>query len=295
MFAHHVIKDLEDEQNPVTNKFQMETKRKLANFIKESTKYHMKNLIENVYDILHPMITKHEKETGDKFKIFKSQIEGITSPFAVVWFEWFAKESPYLPKYASLILKSESPSNKRGYLLSIFTFPFNQPKNRWGLSPIASSVDMVTQEITTNWLIPEEIYERLQKKDIQGFREINQYSLSCTHLCLLFLNCRNVETIITNPPPKLQKKRKKKGRLPLFSYHTLEIKDMRKKVVKPDGYVPTKTGTKLRYHQMPARIVRYSAEKPLFGNPKNVGLYAFKSYYRGDPEKGVTIRDYERR
>lgn len=293
MFAHHVIKALSDPQNSMLWHYSTETKERLAQFIKVSTKYHMGNLLKNVYNVLHPMITKYEKDTGHKFKIFTTQMNKVVSPFAATWFEWFAEESPAMPKYASLVLKSDSPSNKKGDLLSIYVFLFNKPKNEWGLSPIMSSVDTVPCGITTGWLVPKELFDRLPKNNIQGFREVNQYGLTCVYLNLLFLNCRNIKTIIQSPSQKLQKKRRKKGKLPLFSYYALEIKDMRKKTTKPEGYIPTPSGIKQRYHQMPARIVYYSKEKPLFGNPKNVGWFAFKSYWKGDLKKGTILKDYE--
>lgn len=292
MFAHHVIKALSDPQNSMLWQYSTETKERLTQLIKMSTKYHMGNLLKNVYDVFHPMITKYEKDTGHKFKVFTTQMNEVVSPFAATWFEWFAEENPAVPKYASLVLKSESPSNKKGDLLSIYVFPFNKPKNEWGLSPIRSSVDTVPCDITTGWLISKELFDRLPKNNIQIFREVNQYGLTCVYLNLLFLNCRNIKTIIQLPSQKLQKKRRKKRKLPLFSYYTLEIKDMRKKIIKPDEYTPIPNETKLRYHHMPARVAFYTKEKPLFGNPKNTGWYAFKSYYRGNPKRGIIVKNY---
>lgn len=40
---------------------------------------------------------------------------------------------------------------------------------------------------------------------------------------LTAMNCKNVSTVKNNPPVNLNKKREKKGKLPLFSYYTLEL------------------------------------------------------------------------
>lgn len=286
MYAHTAIKNL-IEYGTIT-----EVGDDILSLIKESTKYHFGSMASNIYSIMLPIVEKYEKETGHKFKPFESQMEGVVSPFDTVWFEWTVEDRPLLPKYASLILKSESPTNPKEDLLTIYSFIFQGDNKKWRFVPILSKVDMAIKEAATYWMHTDEYTKRIPQRDQDELKKINKYCLSCISLCLRFLNCRNVEVIKRIPDEKLQKKRKKYGKQPMFTYHILEIKDMRKKNIYPDDHTPTKMG-KLRHHQMPARVAYYTADKPLFGNPKLTGWYAFKSHWRGDPNKGTIIRDYE--
>lgn len=287
MFAHQAIKDL-IEDGRIT-----ELGEDILSLIKESTKYHFGSMANNIHSIMLPMIEKYEKETGRKFKIFESQMDGVVSPFDTVWFEWTVEARPLLPKYASLILKSKSPTNPKKDLLTMYSFIFQGDSKKWRFIPILSKVDTAIKKASTYWMYTDEYTKLIPQQEQDELKKINQFCLSCISLCLRFLNCRNVDIHKRWPDENLQKKRKKYGKLPMFSYHVLEIKDMRKKDIYPEDHVPTKMG-KLRRHQMPARVVYYSPEKPLFGNPKLTGWYAFKSHWRGDPNKGTVVRDYAR-
>lgn len=284
MFAHHVLRDLSTYKKPYN------VSDIMLQYINTSTKYHFGDMVKNVHSIVLPVIAKYEKETGIKFQLFKSQMEGVVSPSDVVWFEWFTggKEGS-VSKYGSLILKSSSSTNSKHDLLTIYIFYLF--KGKWDIIPMSSRVDMAIQKLVIRWMYDDEGLRDLSPNTNETWVTMNRYGLTCVNLCLWFLNCRNVKTYKQLPPPKLQKKREKKGRLPMFSYHILEIKDIRRRDIYPDGHTPTMT-RKLRYHHMSARVVYYSAAKPLFGNPKNVGWYAFKDYWRGSPKKGIIISDY---
>ncbi|MCB2147592.1 MAG: hypothetical protein KQI81_14040 [Deltaproteobacteria bacterium] len=61
---------------------------------------------------------------------------------------------------------------------------------------------------------------------ISGYKafEEEENNLVIAIKCFLSaINCTNVRRVRHDPPPKLQKKRSKRGRMPLFSYYTLEL------------------------------------------------------------------------
>lgn len=290
MYAQQAIKDLLKDSRLT------QLGNDILHLIRSATKYHFGDILKDVFEVMAPMVKKFENETGEKFKVFKSQMEGVVSPFDTVWFDWIVKGETYSDKHGCLIIKNTSPTNPKFDLLSMYLFITDKfgGGGKWRLWPVIVTIDMCTQVVSAEQLTFDNIVDDLTHVPDQQYRDLTTYILSAIHMALLLLNCRNVELHKRFPDEKLQKKRKKYGKLPMFSYHVLEIKDVRKKDIYPEDHTPTEMG-KLRYHQMPARVVYYSAEKPLFGNPKLTGWYAFKSYWRGDKKKGTVIRDYERK
>jgi len=272
MFAHQVLEDLGAELT------------ELAPYIKGSTKYHFGHMIKSVYEVLKPMIESYEKQ-GRKFEVFRTYLSEIISPFNETWFEWFT-DDPHSPKAAMLLLKESA----KDPTLTMYYFGFRKDINKWDLFPIRFGVDMRWGNVQFDWMKDK---NELHPEFVQHCEEKTNYVCSGAYLGLLFLNCRNVKTCKQRPAVALQKKRKKRNKFPLFTYHILEIKDVRKRSSKTDDRTDTTSKGKLRLHHMPARIVFYTKEKPLFGNPKNTGLIAFTDYWRGNPDKGIIIRDYK--
>jgi hypothetical protein len=113
----------------------------------------------------------------------------------------------------------------------------------------------------------------------------NSKDLVCAATYLL--NTKNLVLVDNNPPPKLQKKRNRKGKLPLHSYKTLEIKlpGSAKKATNGSGQ-----GNLNRIHLCRGHFKEYTEENPLFG--KYTGLYWWQPHARGSKEKGIINKDY---
>jgi hypothetical protein len=121
-------------------------------------------------------------------------------------------------------------------------------------------------------------------------------------LPISFMHCRNVKTIEIQPNPKLNKKRIKRGKLPLLRYHTLDIAPMRR-VLDTEGRVGQTSDIKMGLHIChghfkhfgPAALSGHPAgidTKPLFG--KHVGMYWWGDVVRGDAQHGVIAKDYQK-
>jgi hypothetical protein len=105
------------------------------------------------------------------------------------------------------------------------------------------------------------------------------------HLVSVFLTalkCTNTKTIENHPPAKLQKKRKKQGKVPLFSYHTLHLDIPNKK---NNGESLGGTHASPRLHLRRGHIREYQPGKFCWVQPCMVG----------DPEKGFVGKDYQAR
>jgi hypothetical protein len=105
---------------------------------------------------------------------------------------------------------------------------------------------------------------------------------------LCYLNCRNVEQEIHEPPAKLVKANLKRRGTPLISYRTLVIRPM------TAGGGGSRTGgadgTTMRRHHIVRGHFRDYRENGLFGKYKDI--YWFDSHVKGDREQGVADKDY---
>lgn len=105
-----------------------------------------------------------------------------------------------------------------------------------------------------------------------------------TKLCAM-IHCINVRRVKHTPPYPLVKKRLKKGKAPLVSYYTLEVKPS------PISESKGKQGLwENRVHLCRGHYKRYTAEKPLLG--RHVGMWWWQPSVRGRKKKGMVIKDY---
>lgn len=116
------------------------------------------------------------------------------------------------------------------------------------------------------------------------------YSLAPVLLALSFLHCKNVTIHSEEPAIKLQKARERRGKLPLFTFKTLEIKPM-VKILKEQGESETK-GLKHALHICRGHFKDFS-NGPGLGRGHAHGLYWWESHVRGSREVGAVIKDYK--
>jgi hypothetical protein len=105
-----------------------------------------------------------------------------------------------------------------------------------------------------------------------------------TKLCAL-IHCINVRRVKHIPLYPLVKKRLKRGKPPLVTYYTLEVK--------PSPISESKGNQGLwenRVHLCRGHYKRYTAEKPLLG--RHVGMWWWQPMVRGKKKKGIVIKDY---
>lgn len=126
-------------------------------------------------------------------------------------------------------------------------------------------------------------------KNIEDFtlffcKEVNMELMSVKFL-LELLECKNILTVNNHPDQRINKKRTKKGKMPLFSYKTLVIKPTGKKQesIKKDLW-------NNRVHLCRGHFKTYTDDNPLFG--KFTGRYWWQPCVRGNKKKGVIHKDY---
>lgn len=100
------------------------------------------------------------------------------------------------------------------------------------------------------------------------------------------LSCKNIEALPHPPPAKLNKKRRKRGKTEIFTYHTLVIKPTTKRQVESQS----KGLWSNRIHLCRGHFKEFTEEKPLFG--KATGRFWWQPSVRGKNKEGVVIKDY---
>lgn len=106
-------------------------------------------------------------------------------------------------------------------------------------------------------------------------------------LALSFIHCKNTTLLTNTPPPRLQEARVKKGKRPLVTYKTLDIRPV-KRILETEGRL-NQVGFKQSLHICRGHFKDYT-ERGLFG--KYYGIYWWDSQVRGDIKEGQTLKDY---
>jgi hypothetical protein len=102
-----------------------------------------------------------------------------------------------------------------------------------------------------------------------------------------FLSCKNISTLDHDPPAKLNKKRAKKGKCPIFTYKTLVIKPTSKAQKDQEAQGLWEN----RIHLCRGHFKEYTPERPLFG--KLTGRYWWQPSVRGRNREGIVMKDYK--
>jgi hypothetical protein len=208
-------------------------------------------------------------------------------------------------------------SSKRGILvfeikedlLNIFIYAYMDGLKRWVLgpqgyiisvgNPMSHHPDVVNYGTEAARLVPGrgELPEARLRENIWLF-PIHEPSydtercmaddlreLSALNCVLMLLNCKNVMTEKHEPPIALNKKRTKKGKPPLFTYHTLVLQPLGKK----QESIPQDLWNN-RIHLQRGHFKTYTDDKPLFGHI--VGRFWWQPHVRGKSKEGMIVKDY---
>jgi hypothetical protein len=104
----------------------------------------------------------------------------------------------------------------------------------------------------------------------------------------LLLSCKNISQATINPPPKVNKKRERNGKQPLYSYHVLTIKTQNQSIT--NGHTHNEPLSHNRVHFCRGHFKQYTPDNPLFG--KHTGLYWWEPSLRGQNKDGFVDKDY---
>jgi hypothetical protein len=129
--------------------------------------------------------------------------------------------------------------------------------------------------------LPENVYSTGRKEA--------ERSKIILYFFLKLLSCKNISTEEIHPSEKVNKKRLKSGKLPLYSYHILKVNPFG--AVDRASGAREKTDISHRLHFCRGHFKEFTPEKPLFG--RHTGLYWWEPSLRGTNKDGFVDKDYE--
>lgn len=107
---------------------------------------------------------------------------------------------------------------------------------------------------------------------------------------LAMLNCQNIVTDVHKAPDAFQKSRKKGGKLPLVSFHTIRV-DLDKTPRQVAAESLPGDGSPKRLHKKRGHMKDYRKGAGLFGRYR--GVWYWGPALAGSEEAGVVVSDYE--
>ncbi len=305
MYAHQVIEDLENMRYQTGNRrseLYKDLGLRAASRIKSAQKFHLGAGFE-YYGFIDL--------AGGKRPFLEDMGECVRLPYKVCWFDYtstggrkkqggqvnvpkrgvlameFKEDLLHLSLF-SFIPKNENAGVSGWFLNPIYYFvsvgaAFAKRKDWEDIKPLFVNSDPSLFD-TLN-ICPLSHFDRLDVKADSALEEdIDEIGL--VNIALMLLSSKNIGTEEVKPAEKLNKARAKRGKKPLYTYHTL--------VIKPTGKRQESIPRHLwnnRIHLCRGHFKRYTADAPLFG--KHVGLYWWEPAVRGDKKQGIVQKDYK--
>jgi len=281
MYAHKVIESLKNQRLSNNNDYtqQYET---IINHINNSQKFHMGEVDT------HMML---ESYTGKQLFNDPSQVI-VKFPYETIWIDWqdnsdfqdvdYNKGTVYCKKFGALIVTL----NNKYYNILLFNRAPPMVGKVWLMTPVF--FNLYYSENVGNFVIRSghlKSLSRFGKSAISIIEKESNREITTINLFIDLLNCKNISTIDNDPPLKLNKKRIKNGKQPLFTYKTLVIKptNKRQNSISKDIWDN-------RVHLCRGHFKEYTGENPLFG--KYTGRYWWQPSVRGNKSKGIIHKDY---
>ena len=269
LFAHQVVEDLKGNCEAFEPKYM----RNILRMVGNSQKFYFGEA-----EILCEVMKASSKP------IFKGLLrENITPPYLQSWFEFSMSNSPRLSK-AAVYIEHDIEHNA----LFLQAFEFNRDLGFWVVWPLFVGINL--DEEDGYHYFKNHAYKKNRGIPIDDLNtmgmECMRTNIGLANFGLMLLNCKNIITEVVPAPIKLNKKRKKKGKQPIFSYYTL--------VIKPTGEKRKSIPKHLwnnRIHLARGHFKTYTKEHPLFG--KITGRFWWQPHVRGRNYEGIVMKDYE--
>lgn len=299
MYAHKVVEWLGLTQQAYGKKTE-EFFEELSNTIDHATKFYCGN--RSLYPIEHK---KRQHET-------RFVAPDLRLPFSVCWFDWDidtsevkggANESSRravlaidIPKKGCWAAMSFFYSDTSKQWRSSFCWFFISRGCLWSNNEFRASVkirgchrELSLDEYESAILPLESVATEvvIKKGYIDSAVLQDQADICDFEQVLKLFTCKNVTTQTTPAPAKLNKKRVKTGKLPIYEYKTLHITLPGKN--KKNG-MGQPIGTTQRLHMCRGHFKEYTEDAPLFG--RFTGRYWWQPSVRGDKSKGEIKKDY---
>ena len=275
MYAHQVIEDLKTYLN------KKEYCDLLIEGIRRAQKFNIPDLNVDIQKQKFDVESIDIRKTGEILKD-KEMYKYLTPPYNFCWFdykinkEFNENNSGEASKIGVLVIR-----NNNELMINIMEYLIN--KKIWSLPLITYFTSLETKE---DWF--KKIFKETDDDLIDYI--VNKESVVRAYIgqILLMLNCKNIGTVDIEPPQKLNKKRIKNNKQPLFTYKNLIIKPLKEK---KNSNNDSQNLWDNRIHMCRGHFKHYTKEKPLFG--KIDGMIWWQPQARGNKKKGIIVKDYK--
>lgn len=296
MYAHQVIDALPSKTRFLTEEASKEYLQTCMTFIRQSQKFHMPLVNKEMYDSV----------LDSKDQLFAGKNGNVRLPYENVWLDysidkglpWGDEGTPdgHSGKVGVLMVEV----TEKCFVACVFV---HYRDAGWYPVPMSVyvSIDSDLFEHVNEKIMPGVDLERFKGVTSAWIKKVHEYeddvchqisdsacfNLVCINTFLKLISCKNIGTEDHAPPLKLNKSRKKKGKVPIFSYKTL--------VIKPTGVKQQAQAAQglwnNRIHLCRGHFKEFTKEKPLFG--KITGRFWWQPSVRGRNKKGVVVKDYK--
>lgn len=277
MFAHEVIEHMK-QPSEIVSSWGREYLRKICHVqadIKSSQKFHV-GTFDSLLEINLPNKGK---------RMFSGDMGDVRLPFSLCWFDFLMtnwdQSVPENTRYSKsgILVKEFAPN-----LLFVNIFCLFPTLKKWVMAPQGYfvSIDNHAQSSEDGNIRP---LPYVANTPIKQFTQEDANQLDVLNISLLLLGCKNINIMNQEPQEKLNKKRIKRGKQPLFTYHTLSLNP----VGKAQESIP-KHLWENRIHLARGHFKTFTPEKPLFG--RITGRFWWQPQVRGRNRNGVVMKDY---
>lgn len=298
MYAHQVIEDIErlgfTKIHPKIEKLEHALYLKnlfseVSSQIRQSQKFHGPEAFLLVDEI--------SKVVG--CKLFLEKSEFLHLPYSVCWVDFDSTHKGELSENRPIrstkrgVLVVDKSSDKGSRLWACYPFAYLADIKMWAPSAMHYwiSVGRCFSGSDTNIRValsmPHFGDDPNYKTDLENISNDDVSELTYLHGFLMLLNCKNIAAEEVHPPSKLNKKRLRSNKLPLFSYKTLSVNPGAGSSRGGKNGIPLNHN---RIHLCRGHFKHYSEDAPLFG--RITGLWWWQPHVRGQNRKGVVMKDY---
>jgi len=302
MYAHQVIEDLKRERSRRSNGSafideKIETIAGSQQFFVKSDKQTVINAGGMNSVLPDHLLNRLGFEMDDVFEGPKmpEDLTGVSMPYSQCFFSFLIGDYAIIDPYSGAVIAKQSKMgvladyNYTNSLATVFIFGFHPLLRLWQAFPFWALV-----RLDDDFSGPKKQTDMFLLKKPAGDVDDQISALVQTYASIaVFLNtlktlsCKNITTNDNHPPEKLNKKRIKNGKQPLFTYKTLVIKPTSKKQEAQEAQGLWEN----RVHLCRGHFKTYTDKNPLFGS--HTGRYWWQPVVRGNKEKGIVMKDYE--
>jgi hypothetical protein len=303
MYAHKVIEDIKYKLPRFSHDPGLvDGLTEIIPLIQKSIKFNLGH-VDNLPDSHTDAYFVTDKSGNFKTPILRVDMRNLRMPYPVCFIEIMLNVDKQMDKNGNIfvepILNSKCAillvQQEQNSIQCVF-FQVSPTDQRWMTLPMILTIrDLGIDhskdglELGYVWFgkdIQHQKHERIKILSlVNAINIITQHSITFLRL----MSCKNISAEPIKASEKLNKKRLRNGKLPIFDYYVLNIDPLNKsKHAYHDPSIPLSHN---RVHLCRGHFKTFTKEHPLLG--RGIGTYWWQPHARGQNKEGIIIKDYK--